>query len=100
MSGSRWLVSIHSLAYSSHLPLVLHPRSNPSQPLVSRDRLNLSAHGPIIPGIRFRAATILFPRDIWKVGRGVAPRGGTVTAGLHSKGCPTGTRGVLAGLAV
>jgi len=25
MSGSRWLVSIHSLACSSHLPLTLYP---------------------------------------------------------------------------
>jgi len=25
MSGSRWLVSIHSLAWSSHLPLTLYP---------------------------------------------------------------------------
>jgi hypothetical protein len=70
MSGSRWLVSIHSLAYSSRLPPHVTP---PSQPLVSQYRLNLCAHGPIIPGIRFLAATILFPRDIWNAERGVAP---------------------------
>jgi hypothetical protein len=69
-------------------------------PLVSQYRLNLCAHGTVIPGIRFLAATILFSRDIWNVEEGNDPPWRYGYYWVKRRGVLPSLRGVLAGLVV
>jgi len=96
MSGSRWLVSIHSLASSSRVTLMLHPLPTHGQPVQAKSLCIWDSN----PRHTFASCdNIVFSGYLERRRGGMTPHGGMVTTGLHGR-VSFLYWGVLAGLAV